>query len=71
MRDKIICHPRKEMLWTRCGHKRTGIFRNPARVSHTLHGCGGKQFELSAGVWRDGTKMFAFAASTVANEWRG
>lgn len=42
VRDKISCRPRKEMLWTRCGHKRTGIFRNPARVSHTLNWCGGE-----------------------------
>lgn len=71
VRDKIICHPRKEMLWTGCGHKRTGIFRNPARVSHTLNWCKGKQFELSAGMWRDGMKMFAFATSTGPRNEKG
>ena len=71
VRDKIICHPRKQMLWTGCGHKRTGMFRNPARVSHTLNWCKGKQFELSAGVWRDGMKMFAFATSTRPRNGKG
>lgn len=30
----------------------------------------GKQFQLCAGVWKEGTKVFAIAVSTVSKEWK-
>ena len=54
VRDKIICCPRKGMVWTKCCLKGT---RNPAfglSASHLRVMLGGKWPQLSAGGWEEG-----------------